>query len=89
MILEALIEYRLYLCVRRVGGGEVRLRGLCPCCKIHRGDYVHVVKFMGGGLCPCCKIHGGIISTYTNFSRGGGLSGGILSYTKPLRSQTF
>ena len=31
------------------GGGGFRLRGLCPCCKIHRGDYVHVVKFMGGG----------------------------------------
>ena len=45
MILEALIEYRLCLCVRR---GGLRLRGLCPCCKIHRGDYVHVVKFMGG-----------------------------------------
>ena len=59
MILEALIEYRLCLCVRRGGGGGFRLRGLCPCCKIHRGDYVHVVKFMGGGLCPCCKIHGG------------------------------
>ena len=28
-------------------------------CKTHRGDYVHVVKIMGGGLCPCCKIHGG------------------------------
>ena len=28
--------------------GGFRLRGLCPCCKIHRGDYVHVVKFMGG-----------------------------------------
>ena len=79
MILEALIEYRLCLCVRRGVGGGFRLRGLCPCCKIHRG---------GGGLCPCCKIHGGgdyvhvakfmggIMSTYTNFSRGGGLSGG-------------
>ena len=27
-----------------------RLRGLCPCCKIHRGDYVHVVKIMGGSM---------------------------------------
>ena len=25
--------------------------GLCPRCKIHRGDYVPVTKFMGG-LCP-------------------------------------
>ena len=61
------------------GGGGFRLRGLCPCCKIHRGDYVHVVKFMGGGLCPCCKIHGGgIMSTYTNFSRGVGVRGDIV-----------
>ena len=48
MFLEALIEYRLCLCVRR--GGGFRLRGLCPCCKIQWGDYVHVVKFMGGGI---------------------------------------
>ena len=89
MILEALIEYRLCLCVR-VGGG-FRLRGLCPCCKIHRGDYVHVVKFMGGeGYVHVAKLMGGgTMSTYTNCSRGGGLSGGILSYTEPLRSQTF
>ena len=75
MFLEALIEYRLCLCVRR--GRGFRLRGLFPCCKTHRGDYVHVVKFMGG-----------IMSTYINFSRGG-VVWGILSYTKPLRSQTF
>ena len=42
--------------------------------------YVYVVKFMGGG--------GGIMSTYTNLSRGGGVRG-ILSYTEPLRPQTF
>ena len=68
--MEALIEYRLCLCVRGVGGGGgghfVR-EGLCPCCKIHRGDYVHVVKFIGGGdyvnvakfmggLCPHIQI---------------------------------
>ena len=53
MILEALIEYRLCLCVRR-GGGDFVLEG-----------YVHVVKFMGG-LCPCCKIHGGIMSMLQN-----------------------
>ena len=63
MILEALIDYRLCLCVRR-GGGGFRLRGLCPCCKIHRGDYIHVVKFIGGG--------GGIMSMLQN-SWGGGL----------------
>ena len=34
---------------------------------------------MGGGLCPRIQIVAG----------GGGLSGGILSYTEPLRSQTF
>ena len=33
---------------------------------------------------------GGIMSTYPNLSGGGGcVSGGILSYTEPLRSQTF
>ena len=37
-------------CNIREGGG-----GLCPSCKIQRGDYVLVVKFMGGG----------ILSTYT------------------------
>ena len=41
--------------------------------------YVYVVKFMGGG----------IMSTYTNLSRGGGVVWGKLSYTEPLRSQTF
>ena len=53
-----------------VGGGGFRLRGLCPCCKIHRGNYVHVVKFMRGimpmlqnswgrGLCPRIQILAG------------------------------
>ena len=89
MILEALIEYRLCLCV--LGGWGFRLRGLCPCCKIHRGDYVHVVKIMGGimsmfqnswrgGLCPRIQILAG---------GGGGCPGGKLSYTEALRSQTF
>ena len=41
------------------GGGGFRLRGLCPCCKIHRGDYVHVAKFMRGGLCPRTQILAG------------------------------
>ena len=69
MFLEALIEYRLCLCVPRGGGDFVR-EGLCPCCKIHRG----------WGLCSRCKIHGGIMSTYTNLSRGGGvLSGGDIN----------
>ena len=71
--------------------------GLCPSCKIQRGDYVLVVKFSGGdyvlvvkfsggggGLCPSCKIHGGdFVHIYKN-EQGGGLSGGgggILSYT--------
>ena len=54
MFLEALIEYRLCLHVRSRGGGGFRLRGfmcmgeLCPRCKIHGGDYVHVAKFMEG-----------------------------------------
>ena len=54
--------------------GGFRLRGLCPCCKIHRGDYVHVVKFMGGGggLCPCCKINGGGSCPRIQIVAGGG-----------------
>ena len=56
------------------GGGDFVQDGLCPCCKIHGGG--------GGG--------GGIMSTYTNLSRGlGVIVWGILSYTEPLRSQTF
>ena len=79
------------MCVGGGGGGGFHLRGLCPCCKIHRGDYVHVVKIMGGDYVHVAKFVGGIMSTYTNFSRRGGgmLSRGILSYTEPLRSQTF
>ena len=64
----------MFVCVC-VGGGGFRLRGLCPCCKIHRGDwglcsccrihggdYVHVAKFMGGGLCPRIQIlAGGVV----------------------------
>ena len=66
--MEALIEYRLCLCVRRGGGISSErvyvhvvkfIGGLCPRCKIHRGgDYVLVAKFMGGGggLCPRIQI---------------------------------
>ena len=38
--------------------GAISSGGLCPSCKIQRGDYVPVVKLMGGGggggvgLCP-------------------------------------
>ena len=48
----------------------------------------------GGGLCLCCKIQGGgdYVHVY-KFEHGGGGGGGvvrgILSYTEPLRSQTF
>ena len=61
MFLEALIEYRLCLCVRRGGGissGRV---------------YVHVVKFIGGIVSMLQNSSGDyIMSTYTNLSRGGG-----------------
>ena len=77
MFLEALIEYRLCLCVRR---GDFVRESLCPCCKIHTGVYVHVVKFIGGrgggggggDYVHVAKFMGGIMSTYTNLSRGGG-----------------
>ena len=68
MFLEALIEYRLCLCVHTQGEGGGGSSGRV---------YVHVVKFIGGGLCPCCKIHGGIMSTYTSLSRGGVVRGDI------------
>ena len=42
-----------------VGGGGFRLRGLFPCCKTHRGDYVHVVKFMGGDYVHVYKFEQG------------------------------
>ena len=50
------------LCVRRGGGGGGVVReGLCPFCKIHRGDYVHVVKFIGGGdYVHVAKFMGGL-----------------------------
>ena len=48
------------------------------------GDYVLVVKFSGGGgdYVLVVKFMGGILSTYTKMSKGGGLSGGHLSYTR-------
>ena len=67
------------VCCNRMGGGLCpsckiqRGGGLCPSCKIHRGgggDYVLVVKFMGGG----------ILSTYTKMSRGGFVRGGLYPY---------
>ena len=66
------------VCCNIRGGGlcpscKIQWGGLCPSCKIQRGgggDYVLVVKFMGG-----------ILSTYTKMSRGV-LSGGIMSYTQ-------
>ena len=64
------------VCCNRMGGGggglcpscKIQREELCPSCKIHRGgggDYVLVVKFMGG-----------ILSTYTKMSRGGFVRGG-------------
>ena len=59
-------------CKIQRGGG-----GLCPSCKIQWGDYVLVVKFLGG-----------ILSTYTKMSRGGFVRGGLCPYplcdNKPL-----
>ena len=70
------------VCVCGGGGGGISHRRvyLCQCCKIHRGDYVHVVKkhqgdykflakIMGGGLClPIQKWTGGGVCP----GRGGG-----------------
>ena len=60
MFLEASIEYRLCLCVRRRGG--------ISCRRV----YVHVVKFIGGIMSMLQNSWGRIRSTYTNLSRGGG-----------------
>ena len=59
--------------------GDFVWEGLCPCCKIHEGDYVHVVKFIGGDYVHVAKfmVGGGIMSTYTNLSTGGGGGGGL------------
>ena len=59
------------VCGNIKGGGlypscKIQWGGLCPSCKIQRGDYVLVVKFMGG-----------ILSTYTKMSRGGFVRGGF------------
>ena len=76
MIFEALIEYRCIDCVCVcvcVWGGGFRLRGLCPCCKIHRGDYVHVVKFIGGeGYVHVAKLMGGGLCPRIQIVAGGG-----------------
>ena len=44
---------RDYVLVVKFSGGG----GLCPSCKIHGGDFVHVYKNEQGGFCP-----GGIMS---------------------------
>ena len=42
-------------------GGDFVQEGLCPGGKIHRGDYVHVVKFKeGGGMSPLQNSWGGL-----------------------------
>ena len=59
------------------GGGRFRLRGLCPCCKIHRGDYVHVVKIMGGDYVHVAKfMGGGGLCPRIQILAGGGCPGG-------------
>ena len=65
--------------MRRGGGGDFVQEGLCPCCKIHRGDYVHVVKFIGGGIMSMLQNSwGGDYVHIYKFEQvgGGGLSGG-------------
>ena len=70
------------MCVGGGGGSSGRvyvhvvkfIGGLCSRCKIHRGDYVHVAKFMGD-----------FVYVYNFGQGGGGLSRGgwgIMSYTK-------
>ena len=60
------------VCCNIRGGG-----GLCPSCKIQRGDYVLVVKFNRGDYVLVVKFMGGILSTYTKMSRGGFVRGGF------------
>ena len=56
-----------------VGGGDFVREGLCPCCKIHRGDYVHVVKFIGDGdYVHVAKFMGGDYVHVYKFEQGGG-----------------
>ena len=58
--------------------------GLCYRCKIHRGDYVHVVKSIwggggGGDYVHSAKFKGDYVHLYKN-EQGGGVRG-ILPYT--------
>ena len=45
----------MYAVIEWGGGG-----GLCPSCKIQRGDYVLVVKFTGGDYVLVVKFMGGL-----------------------------
>ena len=69
------------MCCNIRGGGDYVL-----VVKFSRGDYVLVVKFTGGDYVLVVKFMGGggggILSTYTKMSRGGGLSGGIMSVSR-------
>ena len=59
------------------GGGDFVREGLCPCCKIHRGDYVHVVKFIGGIMSTLQNSWGDYVHVYKFEQGGGGCPGGF------------
>ena len=41
---------------------------LCSCCKLHRGDCVHVVIIHQGSMCTLQKHGGGVMFTHTQIS---------------------
>ena len=59
------------------------MEGLCTCCKILRGDYVHVVKFIGG-LCPRCEIQEGDNVHIYKSEQGDFVQGGDLSISRQV-----
>ena len=50
---------------------------LCPSLKICRGDFIHLAKKGRGDFILVVKNMGGIISTYTKMTRGDSIRGGF------------
>ena len=62
--------------------GRSKGGGLCPTCKIQRGDYVLVEKFSGGDYVLVVKFMGGnFVHVYKN-EQGGFCPGGIMSVSR-------
>ena len=71
-----------------VGGGDFGREGLCPCLKIHRGDYVDVVKFIGGIMSTLQNSWGDYVHVY-KFEQGGICPEGGGLYCPTLYAQFY